>query len=303
VDPFASGAAATKATTSKRKPAASSADALLAALPPIALVVGKGGVGKTTCAAALALHASRSQRTLVLSTDPAQALGLVLPDDVPDLEVRPLDAGARRDEFMSRWGEVIRAILDRGTYLDDADIGPLVDTALPGGDEIFAALALAGIFRDDAHERVVIDTAPTGHTLRLLDLPGTFRALVNLLDAMQAKHRYMVRTLTRTYKRDAADAFLDEMTSLVGVLDATLTDATRCAAVMVTNGQRLVQAETDRYLAELSRRAVRVGAIVSNNGDAAATGADVPHYRVPHLAEWPIGAAGLDRWLSALARA
>ena len=268
-------------------------------------MVGKGGVGKTTCAAALASRSARRERTLVLSTDPAQALRLVLPDDVPNLDVRPLDAGARRDEFMRRWGGVLRQILDRGTYLDDADIGPLVDTALPGGDEIFAALTLAELFKAQSSEpksrsRVFIDTAPTGHTLRLLDLPGTFRALVHLLDAMQAKHRFMVRTLMRAYKRDAADAFLEEMQSLVNILDATLTDAGRCAAVMVTNEQKLVQAETRRYLDQLGQRRIRVGAVVWNNSAAITADSDVPQYRVPRLTEWPIGVAGLDGWLSAL---
>jgi arsenite-transporting ATPase len=268
-------------------------------------VVGKGGVGKTTCAAALALHASRTAKTLVISTDPAQALPLVLPAPPRGLTVEALDATARRAAFMDKWGTVIRAILDRGTYLDDADIGPLVDTALPGGDEIFAALRLAELFESQSREprpesRLFIDTAPTGHTLRLLDLPGTFRALVHLLDAMQAKHRFMVRTLMRRYKADDADAFLAEMGELVGVLESTLTDPRRCAALMVTNGQKLVQAETGRYLAELARRKVRVAAIVWNNSDAITAASETPQYRVQRLTDWPVGIAGLERWLSAV---
>lgn len=291
---------ATKATTSKAE-----ADALLGALPQITLVVGKGGVGKTTAAAALALHASRAANATVISTDPAQALSLVLPDPPAALHVERLDATARRSAFMERWGDVIRAILDRGTYLDDADIGPLVDTALPGGDEIFAALALAELFqshlsRPAAHARLIIDTAPTGHTLRLLDLPQTFRALVQLLEAMQAKHRFMVRTLMRRYKADAADQFLSEMTALVDVLDTTFADHGRCAAVMVTNAQKLVQAETRRYLAELEQRKIRLGAVLWNNSDTIVSHADVPQFRVPRLGDWPVGVQGLERWLAAL---
>lgn len=225
---------------------------------------------------------------------------------MPNLEVRGLDTRTRRGAFMGRWGDVLRAILDRGTYLDDADIGPLVDTALPGGDEIFAALELADLFdarlrEPEPRRRIVVDTAPTGHTLRLLDLPRTFAALLHLLDAMQNKHRFMVRTLMRTYKADDADAFLARMGDLVGVLLSTLGDRDRCAAVMVTNDQPIVQAETERYLDALAERQMRVAAIVWNNSVTMPRRGDrIPRYLVPKLAEWPVGVAGLDHWLARL---
>jgi arsenite-transporting ATPase len=289
------------------------AEALVRALPRTALVVGKGGVGKTTCAAALALQASRDQRTLVVTTDPARALPTVLgrsagPDPTPigankKLFAQALDATVLRARFLERWGDVIRAILDRGTYLDETDIAPVVDTALPGGDEIFSALALAELLVKDGadFERVFVDTAPTGHTLRLLNLPSTFRALVRLLDAMQEKHRFMVRALTRTYRVDDADAFLAEMKALVDGLDASLHDPARCAAVMVTNTQSLVLNETRRYLDALRDLHVAVAAVVWNGSDSiAALNTDARSYVVPRLDDWPIGEEGLARWLRAV---
>lgn len=307
------------------------AEALVAQLPRTTLVLGKGGVGKTTCAAALALRASAESSTLVLSTDPARALPTVLGEPLgatprqvlgfANLRAQILDANALRERFLARWGAVIRMILDRGTYLDDADIGPLVDTALPGGDEIFGALALAelitgegsnaGLSHQDAGESaqlafatIVVDTAPTGHTLRLLNLPATFRALMRLLDAMQEKHRFMVRALTRAYRADQADAFLEEMTGLVNALDESLRDSTRCGAVMVTNAQPLVLDETRRYLNSLRELDIQVRAIVWNNVDDAVAGlpSEATQYLVPHLEQWPIGKDGLERWLAALRR-
>jgi arsenite-transporting ATPase len=223
----------------------------------------------------------------------------------PGLSAMAFDPSARRTTFLDRWGDVIRAILDRGTYLDDADIAALVDTALPGGDEIFAALALAELIQSlGADTRLVIDTAPTGHTLRLLDLPRTFRALVRLLDAMQGKHRFMVRALMRTYKADSADTFLAEMNELVSVLERSLTDATRCGAILVTNGDTLVRAESRRYLGELAERRVHVIAVIWNGEDGVTEPLDdVPAFAVPRLAEFPVGVAGLTRWADALAPA
>ena len=291
----------------------SAAAALVDRLPRTTLVLGKGGVGKTTCASALALcSARRSHRTLILSTDPARALGTVLDTEVgpaptplahaDGLSAQMLDAGALRARFMERWGAVIRVILDRGTYLDDSDIGPLVDTALPGSDEIFAALELANLIVDAREfERIVVDTAPTGHTLRLLNLPRTFRALVRLLDAMQAKHRFMVKTLTRRYRADDADAFLTEMTRLVSALETSLTDPAQTAAVMVTNAESLVVEETRRYLASLVELRVPVVAVIWNATEAPGqTYGDAPEYRVPRLASSPIGKAGLETWLREL---
>ena len=290
----------------------SAADALVDRLPRTTLVLGKGGVGKTTCASALAVHSARRiGRTLVLSTDPARALGSVLevdvgatPTPVPyadALEAQMLDAGALRARFMDRWGGVIRSILDRGTYLDDSDIGPLVDTALPGSDEIFAALELANVLvAERRFERIVVDTAPTGHTLRLLNLPKTFRALVGLLDAMQAKHRFMVRTLTRTYRADEADAFLAEMSQLVSALETALTDPAQTSAIMVTNPERLVAEETRRYLDALAELRVSVTAIVWNATDVPGSMGSAPGLHVPRLAPAPVGRSGLERWANEL---
>ena len=288
------------------------AEGLVASLPRVSLVVGKGGVGKTTCAAALALASSESYRTLVLTTDPARALPSVLqaaagaePTPVPgvrNLHAQFIDASGRRDRFMERHGAAIRAILDRGTYLDDADIAPMIDSALPGGDEIFAAIELAELLEDqERFDRIIVDTAPTGHTLRLLDLPATFRALVRLLESMQAKHRFMVRALARAYRADDADRFLAEMERLVTSLERTLADAGVCRAIVVTNDETVVQAESRRLMDALHARGVAVGAVVWNGSRGGEPLGGVAQYAVPRLDEWPVGPRGLRRWLAALA--
>src|SRR5438874_5002838 len=100
--------------------------ALLASLPRTTLVVGKGGVGKTTCATGVAATlAAQGQRTLLLSTDPAAALAEVAGTPIggaaapiaDHLEARQLDAATLRSAFLARWRDTIAAIIDRGTYL------------------------------------------------------------------------------------------------------------------------------------------------------------------------------------------
>jgi arsenite/tail-anchored protein-transporting ATPase len=286
-------------------------DPLLDALPRWILVAGKGGVGKTTCAAALAARsAARGRETLVLSTDPARSLGAALGGSVgvapgpvssrPHLFAMQLDAQHERDAFLSRWRSVLIAILDRGTYLSADEVAGFVDDALPGADEAMAVLALLELERDARWERIIVDTAPTGHTLRLLALPETFRALVALLDTMQDKHRFMVQALSRRYRADAADAFIAEMRERVDALRHALSAHDRTAVALVTRLEPMVAAETVRYAHSLEELSVRVGAIIVNAVPSQVTPAieeasralagvapDASRLTVPRIARFP----------------
>ena len=299
-------------------------DALLASLGSWTLVGGKGGVGKTTCSAALA-HRSATQgvRTLVLSTDPAGTLADVIgtrlegePRPVPSRDLlfaAQLDATRARDAFVARWGDILATILDRGTYLDRDDIQGLVDAALPGIDETMAVLALADLADDAAWGRIVFDTAPTGHTLRLLALPDTFRAIVQLLDTMQSKHRFMVSAIMHRYRPDAADAFIAELRAKVERLRTLLTDPRRTGVALVTRPEPVVVAETVRYAEALTALGVGVRALVVNAvtraaapETAAVVGSvrrvipDVPAYTVAASSALAPGSDGIDEWAAAV---
>jgi arsenite-transporting ATPase len=255
----------------------SALDSLLDRLPRTTLVAGKGGVGKTTCAVGIgAAFAARGEQTLLVSTDPAAALGDVIGSPVggaaravpgaPGLRARQLDATTLRHAFLDRWRNVIGEIVDRGTYLERTEVDGLVDAALPGADEIFALLALADLIAQTTADvaRIVVDTAPTGHTLRLLALPDTFRALLDMLELMQDKHRFVVRALTRRYKRDAADDFLDEMRGRIEGLRRALADEHALAAVVVARAEPVVVVETARYVDALRGLGVAIAALVVN---------------------------------------
>jgi arsenite-transporting ATPase len=291
-------------------------DALLARLPRVTLVLGKGGVGKTTVASGIAaLFAARGEHTVIVTTDPAGTLAdaverpdarraAAIPSPLREhLDLWVIDAASARAAFLDRWRETIATILDRGTYLDREDIDGMVDAALPGADEIFALLSLGELLdqKEGAYARIVIDTAPTGHTLRLLQLPATFAALIALLDRMQDKHRFMVRALTHRYRSDVVDRFLDEMRGRVERLRAVLTD-TRAGAVLVTRDEPVVQAETMRYASALRETGIGIVATIFNSHDqsrpsAAERAVGGPTYTLPRVAP-PVGVEAMAELLS-----
>jgi len=150
---------------------------------------GKGGVGKTTCAAAAAtLAASEGANVLVVSTDPAHSLGDALGTKLGAAPARIVLHGSRSGELwaaqldadraLHRWmrehEDAFKTIAERGTYLDDEDVERLFALSLPGVDELVGLLELARLARSARsgdYDHVVVDTAPTGHTLRLLEIP------------------------------------------------------------------------------------------------------------------------------------
>jgi arsenite-transporting ATPase len=300
--------------SAERASSRSAFDELLDRLPRLTLVVGKGGVGKTTCAIGVAGSlAARGDPALIVSTDPANSLGPILGVSLDGGEAQAVDgklaalqldpASARRD-FLARWREILVTIVDRGTYLDVEDIGGLVDAAFPGADEIFGLLVLARLLEED-QRRLVIDTAPTGHTLRLLELPETFQAMLALLESMQGKHRFMVSALTHRYRRDAADEFLETMRRTLGGLRHSLGDAARAGAVLVTRAEAVVVRETERYAEALRRLGITISALVVEavppepDGDAAAAleelgslGIEGGMFVVPAMEPPPEGVAG-----------
>jgi arsenite-transporting ATPase len=230
---------------------------------------GKGGVGKTTCATAaalrLALDYPRSS-FLLISTDPAHSLsdsigGSSLPCNVKTLE---LDAQACLATFKEKHNGKLREIASRGTFLDDEDISQFLDLSLPGLDELMAFLEISRWVEEWSYDCIVVDSAPTGHTLRLLALPELIGKWLEALDALLAKHRYMKQLFSRTYHHDELDSFLSELSGSVKEMETLLSDSTRCRFIPVMLAEALSIHETAALVNELKRLQVPITDIVVN---------------------------------------
>jgi arsenite-transporting ATPase len=257
---------------------------LLAALAPpgvrLLFFGGKGGVGKTTCAAAVAIALARTprRRVLLLSTDPAHSLSDALGVAIGDAEravpgarglfARELDGRAAFERERERYREAIdaafRALVRSprfdATY-DRVVMEDLIDLAPPGIDEVLAVVTLvealeppAGSARWDV---IVVDTAPTGHTLRLLAMPAAAREWVRALLSILLKYR---RVLGLGELASDLLSFSRRLRSL----EELLHDRARTSFVAVTRPAELPRLETARLLSALDRARVPAPAIVVN---------------------------------------
>ncbi len=245
----------------------------------VVLFTGKGGVGKTTLAAATAAHlARRGRKALVVSTDPAHSLGDALEAELGGEPVElPVDGGAglfaahidTRALLDSSWGRLqghLRTVL-AGAGVDELVADEL--TVLPGVEDLLALAEVRRAAESGPWEVVVVDCGPTAETLRLLGLP---EALSGYLERLFPAHRRAVRGLLAglagggraTEGWDATVDALDGLAEQLGGLRAMLADHTRTSIRLVLTPERVVAAETRRTLTALALHGLRVDGLVVN---------------------------------------
>ena len=248
-----------------------------ASAPAFHFFAGKGGAGKTTCAAATALALAEARgRVLVVSTDPAHSLSDAfgrrlsaaprgLATRRGSLRALELDADRALARWLTRRRSTLRTIAERGTYLDDEDLGRLLRLSFPGVDELMGLVELARVAQQGTDERVVVDTAPTGHALRLLAMPETLRRIAAVLNDMYAKHRFLAESLGRGYRADAADQLIDELESDGRALTTLLRTPERCRFSWVLLPETLALAEARDGVASLAAAGIGVSEILVNH--------------------------------------
>ncbi len=169
----------------------------------LVLYTGKGGVGKTTSAAATAVCAAgRGQRTLVASTDAAHSLGDVLeialgPEPVrvaPNLDAVEIDA---RVEMTRHWGRIRDYLVSLFRYQGIEDMVAEELALLPGAEELTTLLGVEDLARSGDYDLVVLDCAPTGSSLRLVTLPDVVHSALRVVLRIQGMLASVVVPIAR----------------------------------------------------------------------------------------------------------
>jgi arsenite/tail-anchored protein-transporting ATPase len=243
------------------------------------LMTGKGGVGKTSVAAATGLRcAELGYRTLVLSTDPAHSLA-----DSFDMElghapklVRPNLWGAELDALMElegNWGAVKRYITQvlQARGLEGVQAEELA--ILPGMDEIFGLVRMKRHYDEGVYDVLIIDSAPTGTALRLLSLPEVggwyMRRFYKPFQAVSVALRPLVEPIFRPVAgfslpdKEVMDAPY-EFYEQIEALEKILMDNSQTSVRLVANPEKMVIKESLRAHAYLSLYNVSTDLIIAN---------------------------------------
>jgi arsenite-transporting ATPase len=261
----------------------------------VILVGGKGGVGKTTVSIAAALHFAKSRPVILFTTDPASNLSDVLHGE---LRTEALDAGALYRRFLDRNLESFLELGDRGTYLDKDELRRFFELSLPGVDELMAWMRIGELAEENRDATIVVDTAPTGHTLRMLSSSDHFRQFGEALDSMQAKHRGMMRQFTRRDVRDAMDAFVDQFEADAKRPRELLANPELATFVPVTLSEPWVVEQTERLIREIRAERIDVPFVVLNrvatDDDCDRSRDDAARKRLAPVVDAPRSCAPLD---------
>ena len=228
--------------------------------------LGKGGVGKTTCAAATALcYAEAGERSLAISTDPTPSLSHIfeLPGRQREREVLPglvlteLGLEEVRAMWDEQFGREVYAVFSAFVDIDYPSFVEFVTSVLPGLNEEFMVDQIRRLARDGRYRHIVWDTAPLGQTLALLGTPSL------LAEHLRMAPRIYSHLRTSEERRESVMAALKRWDELAGDCMAFLREEVSFS--MVTIPEALAIRQLDGVFAELARHGLRVDRLIVNN--------------------------------------
>jgi len=198
-----------------------------------------------------------------------------------------MDASLALERFRETHGKVLAEIAERGTLLDEEDIDELLSLSLPGLDEVMSLFELSELDRGGQYAHIVVDTAPSGHTSRLLRLPEVFERMVKALDLMGEKHRYIVAHFARRQMiADEVDVFLRDLSQRIESVRKLLHDKEQTRFALVTIPEAMSVRETERYLELLRQQDVPVRDLIVNRVEQEHAGCEYCHARVQTQQPW-----------------
>ena len=240
------------------------------------LYTGKGGVGKTSVAAATALKASRAgKKVLVMSTDPAHSLA-----DAFDTEIGPepkeMETGLWAQEMdhtsmiEDNWSEIQGYMTTLFEWQGTDTLAAEELAMLPGMDELFGLLKVRQHNQEGVYDALILDAAPTGETLKLLSLPDHMSWYVEKIFPLQRRAAKLVRPFANRTKslpplpEDSVFAAGQRFYEAIASVEEILTDRDEASVRLVVNAEKMVIAEARRAYTYLNLYDYGVDAVVVN---------------------------------------
>jgi arsenite/tail-anchored protein-transporting ATPase len=251
-------------------------------------------VGKTTVSAAFAVRAAlreRRGRVLLVSTDPAHSLADILQMRLGDEPRRVKLPGSGHlyawqinsqnlfAKFLSKYKDDILNLIDKGSIFSRQDIEPLLDTTLPGMAEMSALLGIHDAIGSQKYSRIVVDTAPFGHTLRLFSLPEQFVRFLNFLELAAARDQVLAAHFGGKRRAGTADPVAHFRKMVQEIQDAT---SNKAELVLVATGEQFSLNESVRCSSAVQEQSppLRFASIVLNRVKVAKGCSDCERSRI-----------------------
>ncbi|NIQ39021.1 MAG: TRC40/GET3/ArsA family transport-energizing ATPase [Proteobacteria bacterium] len=242
------------------------------------MIGGKGGVGKTTCAAALALHFSESGRkTLVISSDPTPSLSDIFETSIGDKETAiqgieglfgiEISSDVVLEMWRERFGPEIYEVISSFATLD-YDFVDYIGTA-PGIEEEYMLNYILDLVEGGQYDLVVWDTAPAGHTLRLLHLPHIFLKHLEAATKFYLNiYSYFEKVKDSVRLRKGKRSLLEIISNWENLAEKIvrfIRDQTRTSFVLVTIPEALGVRQTERIIKDFDDYQLRVRYLIINH--------------------------------------
>lgn len=260
---------------------------------------GKGGVGKTTLAAAYALRLADEapkEKVLLVSLDPVRSLSDLLEKKLSAKPVKleedeaaaakeskpepkgkgkaakatkadggvwamEVEPAALAKGFLAKYVPALQKAAVKGQHLTEEDLGKLYGQATPGLEELLGLLHVVELAESGEFDRVVVDTAPTSHTLRLIDMPVGLRKFLGIVKAGADRAAGKGKKAAAPSEEQV---FLEEFAAKAEKLLAQLKDPARSAFHLVALAEPVPEAQTRMYFAQLRERGIPVVEVVVN---------------------------------------
>lgn len=241
----------------------------------IILYTGKGGVGKTSVAAATALRcAELGYRTVVISTDPAHsladsfdvALGPEPTNILPNLWGQEIDI---LHQMEKHWRTVQKYLASVLAWRGMDELIAEETSVLPGMDELASLLQIVYLHDSGDYDVIIVDCAPTGETLRLLSFPEAARWYLQRIFPIERKAAQIVRPVIRPlmnmpFPEDEVFEALKDLLLQLDRMHTLLTDPDRSSVRLVLNPEKMVIKEAQRTFTYLNLYGYPIDLIVSN---------------------------------------
>jgi arsenite-transporting ATPase len=242
-------------------------------LPPTRFIffVGGGGVGKSSCAAAAAVTLTEKEGpVLLISADPSHSLSDVLLSRLTDTETqvkgtkglyaREIDFPVWYGNLRKKFKEAVEPLFGPEAKgepfaLDRELFRNLVDTAPTGFDEFAALCALTDALVQERFKRIVIDPAPCGNVLRILELPEVAKAWLSTIHAIALKHKA---------KGQALVTYTEQLIKHIERFEKAILNPAECRFVVVTRGEELAVPAAERVVNYLKEKKLPVERVLVN---------------------------------------